>query len=80
MNRLEREAEKMAIETPCTLEEAQKRVMRARLMAAQTIYALKTFIELEHQMVMRGITFSGGTSSDFYTDNLKLQFFGMAFK
>ena len=73
-------AEDMSIKTPCTPEEAKERVRRATLMALTTIYRLNTFIELERQMCLRGIDFSGCTTDDFYVDNLKLQLTGMVFR
>ena len=64
---------RLTIETPCTPEEAEMRIARANEMSQTTIHSFGMFIELERQMSLRGIPFSGETSDDFHADNLKLR-------
>ncbi|KKN18270.1 hypothetical protein LCGC14_0957590 [marine sediment metagenome] len=66
---------KMVTDAPCIKEMAIKRVYRAIKMSAQTGYVFEIFIELETQMCLHGISFTGESISDFYSDNLKLQLF-----
>ena len=68
---------RMVIETPCTPEEAEMRIARAKEMSQTTIHSFGMFIELERQMSLRGVPISGVTSNDFYADNFKLHFGSM---